>query len=79
MAITVRDQLKKYQEESRAAQEKMIASLKEVDQLKDEFLVSTSHELRTPLISMVGIAESLLDNFSDQIPNNAKQNIHFFL
>ncbi|MFO7539008.1 MAG: HAMP domain-containing sensor histidine kinase, partial [Chloroflexota bacterium] len=38
----------------------MVDSLKQSDQLKDEFLANTSHELRTPLNGIVGLTESLL-------------------
>ena len=44
-------------------------SLKKTDELKDEFLAITSHELRTPLYGIIGIAESLRDGVTGDIPN----------
>lgn len=44
-------------------------ALKEVDQLKDEFLAKTSHELNTPLNGIIGLTELLIDkqnNFSEK-------------
>jgi two-component system sensor histidine kinase ChiS len=35
--------------------------LKRVNQIKDDFLVTTTHELKTPLHGIIGIAESLLE------------------
>jgi two-component system, sensor histidine kinase ChiS len=35
--------------------------LREMDQLKDDFLARTSHELRTPLYGMIGLAETLIE------------------
>ena len=46
--------------------------LREVDQLKDEFLANTSHELRTPLYGMTGLAESLLDGAAGELPEPAR-------
>ncbi|MCP4293907.1 MAG: response regulator [bacterium] len=36
--------------------------LREIDQLKDDFLANTSHELRTPLYGMTGLVEAVLDD-----------------
>lgn len=40
-------------------------ALKEVDQLKDEFLAKTSHELNTPLNGIIGLSQILLDKQTD--------------
>lgn len=49
--------------------------LRQVDQLRDEFLANTSHELRTPLHGIIGIAESLVDGAGGPLPEQAKQNL----
>ena len=41
--------------------------LQELDQMKDQFMVTASHELRTPLTAVQGYIE-LLAQFDDQLP-----------
>lgn len=49
--------------------------LREVDKLKDEFLANTSHELRTPLYGITGLAESLIDGATGELPEATKANL----
>jgi signal transduction histidine kinase/class 3 adenylate cyclase/ActR/RegA family two-component response regulator len=51
---------------AREEQERVNQRLRQVDQLKDQFLANTSHELRTPLHGIIGLSESLQEQISDE-------------
>lgn len=50
----------------------MAAKLKEVDQMRQEFISSLSHELKTPIAAISGLSELLMD---DQTDNETKQTL----
>jgi signal transduction histidine kinase/class 3 adenylate cyclase/ligand-binding sensor domain-containing protein len=56
--------------------EKINTRLREVDQLKDQFLANTSHELRTPLQGIIGLAESLKDRLVGKLPGTAVEDLN---
>lgn len=61
---------------ARKNQEMALESLREADELKDEFLAITSHELRTPLSGMIGIAESLRDGVAGKASDVMKSQLN---
>ena len=56
-----RERLLAQEQEAAAALAEQNARLRELDQLKDEFVSTVSHELRTPLTAMVGYLELILE------------------
>ncbi len=64
------------QKSMKLAQERnVINRLKQVDQLKDQFLANTSHELRTPLNGIIGLSESLKDGVAGKLSARAIDNL----
>ncbi len=59
--------------------ERINAKLRQIDQLKDQFLSNTSHELRTPLLGIIGIAESLLEGIAGPITPKLKENLRIII
>ena len=58
-----------------AQERKVIRRLKQVDEIKDQFLANTSHELRTPLNGIIGLSESLKDGVAGKLPHKAIENL----
>jgi len=55
------------------AQARLVAELRKLNRLKDEFLATTSHELKTPLNGMIGLLESLIEETETGLPNETVQ------
>jgi signal transduction histidine kinase len=53
--------------------------LQQVDQMKDEFLANMSHELRTPLNAVIGFSGLLLQESTERIPVDVKEDLQIIL
>ena len=72
-------ELHRAKKEKEEAQARLVSELRKLDKVKDEFLARTSHELRTPLHGMIGIIESLLNEFMDSHSDRTVRNLNLVL
>ena len=67
--------LKKLSNKKLEQERNVVARLKQVDALKDQFLANTSHELRTPLSGIIGLSESLKDGAAGKMSPKAIEDL----
>jgi signal transduction histidine kinase len=57
----------------------LFKKLKEVDQMKDEFISMTSHELRAPIVGIRGYLQMILDKSFGELPKEAEEKLKLVL
>jgi signal transduction histidine kinase len=67
-----RERLLTTERETATALSKQNERLRELDEMKDQFVSSVSHELRTPLTSMIGYLELTLDGEAGELTEEQK-------
>ncbi|WP_353572972.1 response regulator [Candidatus Albibeggiatoa sp. nov. BB20] len=65
LRLTIKDAVRTYLHDKMMVEQHR--KLKQLDALKDQFLANTSHELRTPLNGIIGAAEFLHGELSNQL------------
>jgi signal transduction histidine kinase len=81
-ADTLEEKVKEKTLELTELNESLLASfqkLQQVDRMKDEFLANMSHELRTPLNAVIGFSGLLLQESSDRISEDVKEDLQIIL
>jgi len=73
-ALAHRAELRSAREEAES-QRLLAERLQQIDTMKDEFLANTSHELRTPLNGIIGLADSLRDGATGELPSDTRSNL----
>jgi signal transduction histidine kinase len=63
-------------EEMRRSLQQTYAQLRQLNQLKDEYLFSVAHEVRTPLSSLVASVEILSTDYEEMAPEERQSTIH---
>jgi signal transduction histidine kinase len=53
--------------------------LQQMDRMKDEFLANMSHELRTPLNAVIGFSGLLLQESTERIPEDVREDLEIIL
>ncbi|MEO0898822.1 MAG: response regulator [Bacteroidota bacterium] len=61
----LQDDKLKAEMEQRKEKERVVQQLKQINELKDQFLANTSHELRTPLNGIIGLSEAIREDLGE--------------
>jgi signal transduction histidine kinase len=59
--------------------QRAVEHLREIDELKSNFLATVSHELRTPLTSVIGFAEMLAEGLAGELASEQREYVETIL